>query len=77
MSLKKFKPITPGQRHKVAMDMSGITTSTPEKSLVKGGTRSGGRNNDGRMTMRYLGEDTNKNTVSSISNVTNLTSLQP
>ncbi len=55
MSLKKFKPITPGQRHKVAMDMSGITTSTPEKSLVKGGTRSGGRNNDGRMTMRYLG----------------------
>jgi len=55
MSLKKFKPITPGQRHKVAMDMSGITTSTPEKSLVKGGTRSGGRNNDGRMTMRYVG----------------------
>ena len=55
MSVRKFKPTTPGQRHKVAIDMSVITASKPEKSLVKGGTKSGGRNNDGRMTMRYIG----------------------
>lgn len=54
MSLKKFKPVTPGQRHKIAL-VSEVTKAKPEKSLVKGGTRSGGRNNDGRMTMRYLG----------------------
>lgn len=55
MSLKKFKPITPGTRHKVAMDLSDITKSTPEKSLLAAKKKSGGRNNDGRMTMRYLG----------------------
>ncbi|MFM7473542.1 MAG: 50S ribosomal protein L2 [Crocinitomicaceae bacterium] len=55
MSLKKFKPITPGTRHKVAMDLSDITKSTPEKSLLASKKKSGGRNNDGRMTMRYLG----------------------
>ena len=55
MSLKKFKPTTPGQRHKIAVDMSDITASKPEKSLVSSMKKSGGRNNDGRMTMRYLG----------------------
>jgi len=55
MSLKKFKPITPGQRHKINSDYSEITTSTPEKSLIGSKKKSGGRNNDGRMTMRYIG----------------------
>jgi len=55
MGLKKFKPTTPGQRHKVNSTFTEITASTPEKSLVVGGKRSGGRNNDGRMTMRYVG----------------------
>ena len=55
MSLKKFKPITPGQRHKVISDYSELTASSPEKSLVASKKKSGGRNNDGRMTMRYLG----------------------
>lgn len=55
MSLKKFKPITPGQRHKINSDYSEITTNTPEKSLVASKKKSGGRNNDGRMTMRYIG----------------------
>lgn len=55
MSLKKFKPTTPGQRHKVISDYTDITASSPEKSLVKGSKKSGGRNNDGRMTMRYIG----------------------
>jgi large subunit ribosomal protein L2 len=55
MGLKKFKPTTPGQRHKVNSDYSEVTTNTPEKSLVAGKKKSGGRNNDGRMTMRYIG----------------------
>ena len=55
MSLKKFKPITPGQRHKVISDYSEVTASSPEKSLVASKKKSGGRNNDGRMTMRYIG----------------------
>ena len=55
MSLKKFKPITPGQRHKINSDYSEITTNVPEKSLVAPMKKSGGRNNDGRMTMRYMG----------------------
>ena len=55
MGLKKFKPITPGQRHKINSDYSSITAAKPEKSLVKGKSKSGGRNNDGRMTMRYIG----------------------
>jgi len=55
MSLKKFKPTTPGQRHKVATDFAELTKATPEKSLLAPMKKSGGRNNDGRMTMRYLG----------------------
>ncbi|MGC6433577.1 MAG: 50S ribosomal protein L2 [Crocinitomicaceae bacterium] len=55
MGLKKFKPTTPGQRHKIISDYKEITKSTPEKSLVVGTKKSGGRNNDGRMTMRYIG----------------------
>lgn len=55
MGLKKFKPTTPGQRHKVNHDYSEVTTNIPEKSLVRGRNKSGGRNNDGRMTMRYIG----------------------
>jgi large subunit ribosomal protein L2 len=55
MGLKKFKPTTPGQRHKIVSDYSEITKGAPEKGLVKGKKKSGGRNNDGRMTMRYIG----------------------
>ena len=55
MGLKKFKPTTPGQRHKIVSDYSDVTAKAPEKSLVKGKSKSGGRNNDGRMTMRYIG----------------------
>lgn len=55
MALKKLRPITPGQRFRLAPDYSVITTNTPEKSLVTSKKRSGGRNDDGRMTMRYIG----------------------
>ena len=55
MAVRKLKPTTPGQRHKVASTFETITASTPEKSLVKGQSKSGGRNNTGKMTMRYIG----------------------
>ncbi|MFN8417547.1 MAG: 50S ribosomal protein L2 [Cytophagaceae bacterium] len=55
MSLKKFRPITPGTRFRVGPSFDEITASTPEKSLVKSVKKSGGRNSSGKMTMRYIG----------------------
>ncbi|MDP6908673.1 MAG: 50S ribosomal protein L2 [Flavobacteriales bacterium] len=55
MPVRKLKPTTPGQRHKVASTFETLTTGSPEKSLVKGQSKSGGRNNTGKMTMRYIG----------------------
>jgi len=43
MAVKKLKPTTPGQRHKVAATYEEITSSTPEKSLLKGKGKKGGR----------------------------------
>lgn len=55
MALKKFKPTTPGQRFKVISAFDDITAKEPEKSLLVPRKKSGGRNNQGKMTMRYLG----------------------
>ena len=55
MAVRKLKPVTPGQRHKIIGAFDNITASAPEKSLVSGKRSSGGRNNEGKMTMRYLG----------------------
>ena len=55
MGLRKLKPITPGQRFKVVTDFDSVTTDKPEKSLLAPIKRSGGRNSEGKMTMRYLG----------------------
>jgi len=56
MAVRKFKPTTPGQRHKVIGVFKGtITATTPEKSLTVGKRSSGGRNNEGHLTARYLG----------------------
>jgi len=55
MSVKKLKPITPGQRFRVVNEFDVVTTDKPEKSLLAPKKRSGGRNNSGRMTMRYIG----------------------
>lgn len=55
MAVRKLKPITPGQRHKIVSQFDTVTASAPEKSLVSGTNKSGGRNNQGRMTMRYIG----------------------
>jgi large subunit ribosomal protein L2 len=55
MALRKFKPTTPGQRHKVAITFEEITTSSPEKSLLAKKKRSGGRNDTGKMTIENIG----------------------
>lgn len=56
MALKKYRPLTPSLRFKISTDFAEITASKPEKSLiVKTNYSSGGRNNTGKMTMRYIG----------------------
>ncbi|WPP52514.1 50S ribosomal protein L2 [Catalinimonas niigatensis] len=55
MAIKKLRPITPGQRHRLAPDFADVSKKEPEKSLLVTLKKSGGRNNQGRMTMRYLG----------------------
>ncbi len=55
MAVRKLKPTTPGQRHKIIGVFDNITAHTPEKSLTVGKGATGGRNNEGHLTMRYLG----------------------
>ena len=55
MSIKKFKPVTPGTRFKIGNAYSEITADKPEKSLVVPMKRTGGRNNFGHRAMRYIG----------------------
>lgn len=55
MSVRKLKPITPGQRFRVVNGFDAITTDKPEKSLLVPKKRSGGRNSQGKMTTRYKG----------------------
>ena len=55
MAVRKFKPTTPGQRHKVAISFDTITASKPQKSLLVTKTRSGGRNDTGKMTIANVG----------------------
>ncbi|HHT52200.1 MAG: 50S ribosomal protein L2 [Bacteroidales bacterium] len=55
MALKKYKPVTPSQRFKVISAFDEITTNRPEESLLLPKTRTGGRNNRGKMTVRNIG----------------------
>jgi large subunit ribosomal protein L2 len=56
MAIKKYKPTTPGQRFKEISSNDELTPGAkPEKSLLKPMKKSGGRNNTGKMTMRYMG----------------------
>lgn len=55
MAIRKFKPVTPGQRNKAISSFDEITTNKPQKSLLEPLKRTGGRNNTGQMTMRYIG----------------------
>ena len=55
MAIKKYKPTTPGRRGMTTLDFQEITTDKPEKSLMKPLKRKGGRNNQGRLTVRHQG----------------------
>jgi len=55
MALKKYRPTTPSQRFKIISAFDDITKSTPEKSLLAPIKQSGGRNSEGKMTVRYRG----------------------
>ena len=55
MAVKKYNPVTPGQRHKIGLRRDQLTTDRPEKSLLRPIKKTGGRNNSGKMTMRYIG----------------------
>jgi large subunit ribosomal protein L2 len=55
MALKKLRPITAGTRHRLSPGFEDITETKPEKSLLVTLKKTGGRNNTGKMTMRYIG----------------------
>ncbi|MBC8646923.1 MAG: 50S ribosomal protein L2 [Thermoanaerobaculia bacterium] len=55
MALKKFKPTSPGRRFQSSLDFSELAQVRPEKSLTVGLRSTGGRNNQGRVTSRYMG----------------------
>ncbi|PWV50456.1 50S ribosomal protein L2 [Chitinophaga sp. S165] len=55
MALKKYKPMTAGTRWKIGNAYAELTTDTPEKSLLEPIKKSGGRNVQGRRSMRYIG----------------------
>ena len=55
MAVRKFKPTTPGQRHKIIGAFETITSDAPEKSLVSGFSKTEDRNNVGKLTVRYIG----------------------
>ena len=55
MATKKYNPITPSLRTRITNSYAEITTNVPEKSLLAPNRRSGGRNQKGEMTMRYIG----------------------
>ena len=55
MPIKKYKPTTNGRRGMSTLANTEITTTTPEKSLLVKKTKSGGRNNQGRMTVQHIG----------------------
>jgi large subunit ribosomal protein L2 len=55
MAVKKLKPVTPGQRNKIISAFDDITSAVPEKSLLRPLRKTGGRNVNGKRTMRYIG----------------------
>ncbi|MGH7703476.1 MAG: 50S ribosomal protein L2 [Gemmatimonadales bacterium] len=55
MSIKQFRPVTPGTRFRSISGFDEITRTTPEKSLLEPLNKSGGRNNQGHLTMRHRG----------------------
>ena len=60
MGVKKYRPTTPGRRFMTTPDFKEITKSTPERSLLEPLSKSGGRNNTGRITVRHRGGGTKR-----------------
>lgn len=55
MAIKKFKPTTPSRRFMTVSTFDEVTTTTPERSLIVSKNKSGGRNANGRITVRHIG----------------------
>lgn len=55
MALKKYKPVTAGTRWRIGNAYAEVTTNVPEKSLLEPKKKTGGRNAQGRRSMRYIG----------------------
>src|SRR6266540_3399482 len=55
MALKTYKPVTPSQRQLVLVDRAGLYKGKPVKHLTEGKNATGGRNNNGRITVRFRG----------------------
>ncbi|MGN7611630.1 50S ribosomal protein L2 [Magnetococcales bacterium HHB-1] len=55
MGLKHYKPTSPGKRHQTSVEYSALSRGGPERRLVVGLHKSGGRNSNGRMTVRHRG----------------------
>src|SRR5271169_7018687 len=55
MALKTYNPVTPSQRQLVQVDRSGLYRGKPVKTLTEGKQSTGGRNNNGRITVRFRG----------------------
>jgi len=55
MPVKKYKPTSAGRRFQTAHDVSELSAKRPEKSLTVGMRSTGGRNNQGRQTSRFMG----------------------
>jgi large subunit ribosomal protein L2 len=55
MALRKYKPVTAGTRWRIGNAYAEVTTNVPEKSLVEAQKNTGGRNVQGRRSMRYMG----------------------
>src|ERR1700736_2496483 len=55
MALKTYNPVTPSQRQLVQVDRSALYKGKPVKALTEGKHSSGGRNNNGRITVRFRG----------------------
>jgi len=55
MALKTYRPTSPGLRHLIQVDRSQLWKGAPVKMLTEGKSKTGGRNNDGRITTRHIG----------------------
>ena len=55
MGIKSYRPYTPSRRHMTGSDFAEVTKTTPEKSLLASKSRTAGRNNQGKITVRHRG----------------------